>query len=326
MANSSTTKTVIVIAGPTAVGKTAVAIEIAKFHNTEIISADSRQCYKELNIGVARPSPEELQQVKHHFIASVPITIGESHPIAIGSIQEEVTAAVFEQYALQKADELFDKYDQVVLVGGTGLYIKAFCEGLDIIPAVSKEIRAGIINQFMEKGITWLQEEVRQKDPEFYKTGEIRNPHRLMRALEVVEATGKSILSFRKGEKAMRNFNIVKFGIELPKEELHERIHRRVDQMIEAGLVDEVKSLIPYRHLNALQTVGYKEIFDYLDKKISLAEAIEQIKTNTRQYAKRQLTWFKKDKEFHWLKPSELKLERVTVNITESKEEPDTIF
>jgi tRNA dimethylallyltransferase len=292
MSSIFTSKTVIIVAGPTAVGKTAVAIDIALHYNTEIISADSRQCYKELNIGVARPSPEELQQVKHHFIAS-------------HTIHEEVTAAMYEQYALQKVNELFATYDTVVMTGGTGLYIKAFCEGLDIIPETPKEVRYSIIDQYEKKGLEWLQQEVQQKDPDFYRAGEIQNPQRMMRALEVVEATGQSILTFRKGEKARRDFKIIRIGLELPKEELHQRIHARVGQMMNAGLVDEVKGLIPYRHLNALQTVGYKEIFDYLDKKISLEEAVVHIRTNTRQYAKRQLTWFRKDKEINWFQPSQ---------------------
>lgn len=299
MRSSSAKKSVIVIVGPTAVGKTAVAIEVAKHYTTEIISADSRQCYKELNIGVARPSPEELQQVKHHFIAS--------HPIAIGSIHEEVTAALFEQYALQKANELFRDHDTIVMTGGTGLYIKAFCEGMDSIPAVPKEVREQIIRDYEKQGLQWLQGQVQQKDPGFYKAGEIQNPQRMMRALEVIESTGQSILSFRKGEKAKRDFAITKIGLELPREELHQRIHTRVDQMMEMGLLEEVKGLVAYKHLNALQTVGYKELFDYLDNKLSVDEAIEQIKTNTRHYAKRQLTWFRRDKEIKWYLPSSIK-------------------
>lgn len=283
-------KKVIVIAGPTAVGKTAVAIEVAKHFNTEIISADSRQCFKELAIGVARPSDKELKAVPHHFIAS-------------HSIQEEVNAVAFEQYALQKVHELFGKHDTVVMVGGTGLYIKAFCEGLDDIPAIDPVVRERIIKQYEENGLPWLQDEVAQKDPEFYKAGEIQNPQRMMRALEVIESTGQSVLHYRKGKKAKRDFGIIKIGLELAKEELHQRIHTRVDQMIKAGLVNEVKSLLPYKHLNALQTVGYTEIVDCLNGNISLEKAIEQIKTNTRQYAKRQMTWFRKDKEIKWFSP-----------------------
>ena len=284
-------KTVIIVCGPTAVGKTSTAIQIAKHFNTEVISADSRQCFKELNIGVARPSAHELKEVNHHFIAS-------------HSIHEEVTAATFEQYALQKAKELFQQHDVLVMTGGTGLYIKAFCEGLDIIPEIPAGIRENIIRNFENKGIEWLQHEVKEKDPAFYEAGEIQNPQRIMRALEVMEATGQSILSFRSGEKAKRDFAIIKFGMELPKEELHRNINTRVNKMIEAGLLDEVKGLIPFKNLNALQTVGYAELFDYLEEKtlparrqVTLPEAIERIKTNTRQYAKRQITWFKKDKD-----------------------------
>jgi len=284
------TKTVIVIAGPTAVGKTAVAIQLAKHFNTEIISADSRQCFKELNIGVARPSVEELQQVKHHFIAS-------------HSIHETITAAGFEQYALQKVQELFHQHDVIIMVGGTGLYIKAFCEGLDIIPEIDPAIRQKIITSYEEKGVAWLHEELKEKDPAFAAAGEMQNPQRMMRALEVVESTGQSILSFRKGEKAQRDFNILKIGLELSKEELHHNIHTRVDQMMQAGLLDEVKQLLPYRHLNALQTVGYAELFDHLDGNLALEEAVERIKINTRQYAKRQMTWFRKDKEIEWFVP-----------------------
>ena len=283
----SNNKTVIIVAGPTAAGKTAVAIQLALHFKTEIISADSRQCFKELNIGVARPSAEELQQVKHHFIAS-------------HSIQEEVTAAAFEEYALQKVKELFQQHDVVVMVGGTGLYIKAFCEGLDAIPAIDPAIRQQVINGYEEKGLSWLQEQLRQKDPLFYEKGEMQNPQRMMRALEVAEATGQSIFSFRSKEKVKRDFNILKVGLDIPKEQLHQHIHIRVDTMIAAGLVEEVRSLMPYRQLNALQTVGYAEIFGYLDGKISLEKAIEQVKTNTRQYAKRQLTWFRKDTAIQW--------------------------
>jgi len=280
-------KTVIIVLGPTASGKTAAAIELATRYKTEIISADSRQCFRELNIGVARPSTEELKSVPHHFIAT-------------HSIQEEVTAASFEQYALTKAAELFIKHDVVVMAGGTGLYIKAFCEGLDSIPAIPANIRDIITRSYEENGLSWLQEQVKEKDPVFYEKGEIQNPQRMMRALEVVEYTGQSILSFRKNKKTERAFAIVKVGIDLPKEELHRRIHYRVDQMMEHGLLQEVRDLKPYQHLNALQTVGYKEIFDYLDNKISLEKAIEDIKTNTRQYAKRQMTWFRKDPGILW--------------------------
>ena len=283
-------KTVIIIAGPTAVGKTAIAIDVAKHFQTEIISADSRQCFKEMNIGVARPSLAELQEVEHHFIAS-------------HSIHEEVTAVTFELYALKKVGELFQQHDIVVMTGVTGLYIKAFCEGLDLVPDIPKQIRDAIITNYDQLGLEWLQNEIKLKDPEFYQSGEIQNPQRIMRALEVKEATGKSILYFRKGKKQERDFEIKKIGLELPKEILRQRIDKRVDQMMDAGLLDEVKQLQPFRQLNALQTVGYAELFDYLDGKFSLNKAIEQIKIHTRQYAKRQITWFKKDQEIKWYSP-----------------------
>ncbi|MFI5188253.1 MAG: tRNA (adenosine(37)-N6)-dimethylallyltransferase MiaA [Chitinophagales bacterium] len=306
---SAKNKTVIIIVGATAVGKTGFALELANYLKTEIISADSRQCYKELNIGVARPSEEELRSVKHHFIAS-------------HSIHDIVNAGTFEEYALQKTNELFQTNDTVIMAGGTGLYIKAFAEGMDEIRQVPGEVRKEIILNYENHGLEWLQKNVQQKDPEFFKAGEIQNPHRLMRALEVVESTGQSILEFRKGKKGKRDFNIVKIGLELPKEELHGNINARVDKMIEAGLVEEVKSLVLYKNLNALQTVGYSEIFDYLDEKylptgrqVSLAQAIELIKKNTRQYAKRQMTWFKKDKEIKWYLPSAMKeIKRLFVN------------
>ena len=291
--NVSQNKTAIIICGPTAVGKTAVAIQIAKHLGTEIISADSRQCFKELNIGVARPTETELQKVPHHFIAS-------------HSVNEEITAVGFEQYALDKIEFLFKKHNVVVLVGGTGLYIKAFEEGLDLIPEIDVNIRREIVTNYENLGINWLQQELREKDPVFFKEGEIQNPQRMMRALEVINATGQSILSFRKGKKANRDFKIIKIGLELPKEILHLRIQERVDKMMEQGLLDEVKNMIPYRKRNALQTVGYAELFDYLEGKTELKLAVELIKTHTRQYAKRQMTWFKKDKNIQWFGPNEL--------------------
>jgi tRNA dimethylallyltransferase len=267
-----------------------VAVQLARDYHTEIISADSRQCFREMAIGVARPSGAELAAVPHHFIAS-------------HSIQEEVTAATFESYALAKAKELFRGKEVVIVVGGTGLYIRAFCEGMDLIPDIDPEIRQMVIKEYEEKGINWLQSAIKEKDFAFYTTGEIQNPQRSMRALEVVLSTGKSILEFRTGKKAVREFNIIKLGLDLPKETLHQQIHLRVDQMMNAGLEQEVRSLLPYRQLNALQTVGYSEMFEYLDGKISLEQAVDQIKTHTRQYAKRQLTWFRKDKDINWFSP-----------------------
>lgn len=287
-------KRIIVVTGPTAVGKTAVAIELAKYFQTEIISADSRQCFKELGIGVARPSEQELETIVHHFIAS-------------HSIHDEVTAVTFEQYALQKAKELFTQNNVIIMVGGTGLYIKAFCEGFDAIPEIEPLIRQQICDNYEKNGIRWLQNQLKEKDPAFYQSGEMKNPQRMMRALEVIESTGNSILFFRKGKKLKREFSITKIGLELPKDELVSRINRRVDKMMEEGLLHEVIGLSPYKSLNALQTVGYSELFNYLDGKISLEEAIERIKINTRQYAKRQLTWFRKDPEIKWFGPEDVK-------------------
>lgn len=288
--NSTTPKTVILITGPTASGKTAVAIELARVYQTEIISADSRQCFQEMAIGVARPSTAELDAVPHHFIAS-------------HSIQEEVTAATFEKYALDKTATLFQEKDVVIVAGGTGLYIRAFCEGMDLIPEIDPAIRQQVISEYEEKGLSWLQSFLQEKDPAFYSSGEIQNPQRSMRALEVFLSTGKSILTFQTGKKTKREFNVIKIGLDLPKEILHQQIHRRVDQMINTGLEQEVKSLLLFRQRNALQTVGYTEMFEYLDGKISLAQAVEAIKTHTRQYAKRQLTWFRRDKDIHWFSP-----------------------
>ena len=284
-------KTVLLIAGPTAVGKTSLAIQLAKQFHTEIISADSRQCYKEITIGVAKPSDEELQEVKHHFINSY-------------SIHENLNAASFEEYALEAAAEIFQQHDIAVMVGGTGLYIKAFCEGMDEIPAVDETIRKQVQNDYQQQGIEWLQQQVQTHDPLFAKEGEMQNPQRMLRALEVVLSTGQSILQFRKGEKRKRNFNIIKIGLDLPREELYQRINQRVDVMLENGLPEEAKSVHPLRHLNALQTVGYRELFDFFDGSSTLEQAIEKIKQNSRHYAKRQLTWFKRDEEMNWFHPA----------------------
>ncbi len=284
-------KTVILIAGPTAVGKTAVALQLARHFNTAIISADSRQCFKEITIGVAKPSTDELKEIKHYFI--------NSH-----SIHDTVTAASFESYALQAAAEIFTTNDIAVMVGGTGLYSKAFCEGMDEIPAVDESIRQELQQQYQQHGLIWLQQQLQQFDPLFAAKGEMQNPQRMLRALEVVRSTGTSILQFRKGEKQQRNFNIIKIGLDLPREELYQRINQRVDHMMQEGLLQEAKEVYPLRHLNALQTVGYRELFDFFDGTISLQQAVEKIKQNSRHYAKRQLTWFKRDEAMRWFHPS----------------------
>ncbi len=285
--------TVIVITGATAVGKTAVAIQLAQHFKTQIISADSRQCYKELNIGVAKPTPAQLSAVHHYFI--------NSH-----SIHQTVNAALFEEYALQCASEILAKQNIAIVVGGTGLYIKAFCEGLDDIPTVPDDVRAYIINEYKREGISFLQNELKQKDNAYWQIAEQQNPQRLMRALEVLYATGNSILFYQNKTPIERTFNIIKIGLELPREWLYERINLRVDEMMKEGLLEEVKGLVLYQKLNALQTVGYKELFDCVNHKTDLQTAINLIKQNTRHYAKRQMTWFKNDEQIQWFAPDEV--------------------
>jgi len=246
-----------------------------------------------LNIGVARPSTSQLSEVKHHFIAS-------------HSIHDQVNAATFEKYALEKADEIFKEHDVIIMVGGTGLYIRAFCEGLDEIPPISDAVRQNITSAYEKNGLAWLQKQLQEKDPVFFEKGEIKNPQRSMRALEVLEATGESITAFRKGNKEKRHFNVVKIGLNLPKDGLIQNIETRVNDMILQGLTDEAKSLYSYKQLSALQTVGYREIFDWMDENSSLEQAIQLIKKNTKQYAKRQLTWFRKDSSLQWYDPKNI--------------------
>lgn len=285
-------KCCIIIAGPTAVGKTALAVALAQQLGTSIISADSRQCFKELHIGVAKPSAAELAAVHHYFI--------DTHHIT-----ETVNAASFEQEALAAAEAIFAEKDIAVMVGGTGLYIKAFCEGMDAIPAIPEAIREEITANYKTHGLAWLREQVAMADPAWFAHGETQNPQRLMRALEVVRCTGQSILYFQQGNKQQRPFHIIKVGLELPRPVLYDRINQRVLQMMEAGLEAEVRGLYDQRHLNALQTVGYRELFDYMEGKYGLEEAVAKLQQNTRHYAKRQMTWFKKDASYMWLPPDE---------------------
>jgi tRNA dimethylallyltransferase len=281
-------KTVIIITGPTASGKTQLAIDLALQLKTSIISADSRQCFRELNIGVAKPDPAQLDRIHHAFI--------NSH-----SVQEDVNAAVFELLALQYCDFVFSTHDTLIMCGGTGLYIKAFRDGLDAIPVVHPDIRKEIQDQYQEKGLPWLQESIRSADPVFYATGEVTNPQRMMRAFEVIKSTGRSISSYRSQQKKQRPFRVLEFAIRLPRKELYRRINERTDKMMDAGLLDEVVSLLPYQHLNALQTVGYTEIFDFIAGKCTLAGSVEKIKQHTRHYAKRQITWLNKNENLQWL-------------------------
>ena len=281
-------KTLIVIAGPTAVGKTAAAIKLARQLNTEIISADSRQFYREMSIGTAKPDAEELSQAKHHFI--------DSH-----SITENFTVGDFEKQALQLLDELFKTHDNVIMVGGSGLFIQAVTQGFDDLPTANPAIRERLNQLFAERGIEYLQDKLKTADPYYYQEVDLNNPQRLIRALEVFEATGKPFSSYRKAIRNRRPFETVKIALNLPREILYDRINQRVDLMVKRGLIEEVRALLPYRHLNALNTVGYSELFDYFDGKIDLDTAISLIKQNTRRFAKRQLTWFRKDKEIKWL-------------------------
>lgn len=285
-------KKLIVIVGPTAAGKTALAIRVAKHLNAEIISADSRQIYKELTIGTAKPDEDELRQVPHHFI--------NSH-----SISEDYDAATFGEEALLKIYSLFETHNYVVVCGGSGLYIKALLEGFDDIPEVPDEIRDQLIEEFENKGMLWLQNRMRELDPEHFKKIDQKNPMRLMRALEVKLGTGKSISEFQKQVVKELPFQVVKIGVDVERAKLYERIDARMDDMISKGLFDEAKNLYAYREKNALQTVGYQEIFGFIDGQYDQAEAIRLLKRNSRRYAKRQLTWFKRDEQIKWFKPGE---------------------
>jgi tRNA dimethylallyltransferase len=288
-------KKLIVVVGPTAVGKTAVAIQLAQHFQTEIISADSRQFYREMTIGTAKPLPDELARVTHHFI--------DSH-----SITEHYDAASYAEDALARAYKLFELHDYVIVCGGSGLYMKALLEGFDDIPEIPVTIREEINHQYKANGLAWLQHEMKRLDPDYFERVDPQNPARLMRALEVVMATGRSIGSFQKKRKRELPFKVIKIGLELDREALYSRIDKRMDNMIEAGLFDEAEKLYPYRQHNALQTVGYQEIFDFMEGKYDKTEAIRLLKRNSRRYAKRQLTWFKRDLEIAWFLNAEVNL------------------
>jgi tRNA dimethylallyltransferase len=286
-------KKLIVIVGPTAVGKTALAIRIASEFHTEIISADSRQIYRELTIGTAKPNEAELKEGTHHFI--------DTH-----SISEDYDAARFGEEALLKIYSLFENREYVVVCGGSGLYIKALLEGFDDIPEVPDAVRDQLIEEFETKGLLWLQNKMRELDPEHFKNIDQKNPMRLMRALEVRIATGKSISNYQKKVTKSLPFQVVKIGLELERAKLYERIDQRMDEMIAQGLFEEATQLYPFKAKNALQTVGYQEIFDFIDGKYDREEAIRLLKRNSRRYAKRQLTWFKRDEEIKWFNPLNL--------------------
>ncbi len=280
-------KNLIVIVGPTAIGKTSLSIKIAKHFKCDIISADSRQFYKEMSIGTAAPTPEELEQANHHFI---------QHK----SIHETYTVGDFEKEALQKIEELFIKNDYIVMVGGSGLYVDAVTKGLDSFPEVDSEVRKKLQKDYDEYGIESLQQRLKVLDPAYYDSVDIQNTHRVMRALEVCISSNKPYSSFLTKTEKKRPFNIIKIGLTAERQTIYDRINHRVDLMIEDGLLEEVKKLYEVKHLNALNTVGYKEIFNFLDQKWDLDFAISEIKKNTRRFAKRQLTWFRKDKQIEW--------------------------
>lgn len=281
-------KTLISIVGPTAIGKTSLAIGLAKLYGTEIISADSRQFYKEMHIGTAVPSEEELKEAKHHFIQNK-------------SIHDTYTVGDFEKEALATLKELFKNHDVVIMVGGSGLYVDAIILGLDHFPDVPLEVRNSLNNLFKEKGITPLQEELKEKDPEYYLQVDLENPVRLIRAIGVCRVSGQPYSSFLNNEKIVRDFKTITIGIQAPRDIVYERINNRVDIMIQDGLVKEVDKLLPYKNLNALKTVGYTELFSFLENECTLEEAIEKIKMNTRRFAKRQGTWFKKNPSITWV-------------------------
>ena len=286
-------KKLYVILGPTAIGKTKIAIQLAKRLNCEIISCDSRQFYKELSIGTAKPLPEELSEVPHHFI--------NSH-----SILEDYTAFSFEKDALEKINELHQKSDFVIMVGGSGLFVNAVCNGIDDIPDAPKELREQILNEIETFGLAHLLEELKDKDIEYYNQVEKQNPKRVARAIEVIRASGKPFSSFRTAIKKNRPFEIIKIGLEINRQELYQQIDDRMDTMLHNGLLEEVKTVYKYKKLNALNTVGYKEIFDFLDEKYDWEETIRLLKRNSRRYSKRQMTWFKKDPEIQWYHPDEV--------------------
>jgi len=286
-------KNLVVVVGPTGIGKTVLAIRLALHYNTEIISCDSRQFYKEMKIGTAKPDEKELRTVKHHFIDSL-------------SIVEDYNVGKFEKEATRLLETLFESTDVVIAVGGAGLYIQALCEGIDAIPEVNESIREAWRNRLKSDGLGSLQEKLKRADPEYYKQVDIRNPQRLIRALEVWEGTGKPYSLFLKKKAAQRPFRIYKIGLETEREILYSGINKRMDKMIVKGLFDEAKELYSFRDYNALKTVGYTEIFDFLDGKYDKEEAVRLLKRNSRRYAKRQLTWFRKDESIRWFKPEDV--------------------
>jgi tRNA dimethylallyltransferase len=285
-------KTLIVITGPTAVGKTTLCMDIAKHFGIPIINADSRQIYRELKIGTARPTDEQTQAVRHYFVGTL-------------SLDDYYSASLFEQQVLQLLDQLFLTSDFALLTGGSMMYIDAVCDGIDDIPTIDDETRRLMKQRLADEGLEALCEELRRLDPEYYEIVDRQNPRRVVHALEICTMTGKTYTSFRRRKRRQRPFSIVKIALNRPREELYERINCRVDQMMSDGLLEEARALYPRKELNALNTVGYKELFDYLDGRWPLEEAVERIKGNTRRYARKQLTWYKKDEQIRWFHPDD---------------------
>lgn len=288
-------KTLIVITGPTAVGKTDLCLDIAKYFGIPIINADSRQIYREIKIGTAAPTEEQLRQVRHYFVGTQALT-------------DYYSASIYEQEVMHLLDTLFQTSDYALLSGGSMMYIDAVCNGIDDIPTVDDETRDTLKRRLAEEGLESLCEQLRVLDPEHYEIVDKKNPRRVVHALEICLMTGRTYTSFRTNEHKERPFNIIKIGLTRDREIIYERINRRVDIMMEQGFLDEARSVYPLRHLNALNTVGYKELFAYLDGTWSLDEAIERIKGNTRRYARKQLTWYKKDPLVTWFSPDDKKL------------------
>ncbi len=289
----SSAKTLIVITGPTAVGKTALCLDIAQHFGIPIINADSRQIYKELKIGTASPTIEQMRRVPHYFVGSL-------------SLHDYYSASLFEQQVLEILQREFEHSDYALLTGGSMMYIDAVCNGIDDIPTVNDATREALKARLSSEGLEPLVEELRRLDPEYYEIVDKQNPRRVVHGLEICLMTGKTYTSFRKREKKERPFRIVKIGLNRDREELYNRINQRVDQMMTDGLLDEAQRLYPMRHMNALNTVGYKEMFAYIDGTWTLEEAVERIKGNTRRYARKQLTWYKKDEQIRWFHPDEI--------------------
>ncbi|MBA2422219.1 MAG: tRNA (adenosine(37)-N6)-dimethylallyltransferase MiaA [Chitinophagales bacterium] len=297
-------KFLIAVAGPTAIGKTKVSIALARYYNSEIISADARQLYREMNIGTAKPLHNELNSITHHFINHC-------------SIHQAYSAGDFEKEALLKINYLFESHDVLVITGGSGLFMRAVLQGLNEFPSVNKQVQHRLDDILKSQGIIALQNLLRDYDPKYYESADLNNPRRLLRALSVSISSGKPYSSFKTNDVQPRNFQVIKIGLYLDRNILYHRINNRVDQMMQDGFLQEAQNLKPFAHLNALQTVGYQELFDHLDGKLTLPEAVNLIKQHSRNYAKRQLTWLRKEKDITWFHPDQI--QEMIVFVEESR-------